>query len=129
MTCACWVVPHEQWAQMYRDAWRIQRAFFYNPTFDGLDIDAAEKEFANYLPGIASRDGLSFLFQEMMSYISVGHMFIRGGYVPRMDEITRGPAGSGLPHRARPLPDRAHLYAAPAGTRVSTHRSRSRDSR
>ncbi|MGH8181261.1 MAG: S41 family peptidase, partial [Steroidobacteraceae bacterium] len=88
------VVPHEQWAQMYRDAWRIQRAFFYNPTFDGLDIDAAQKEFANYLPGLASREGLSFLFQEMMSYISVGHMFIRGGYVPKMDEITVGLLGA-----------------------------------
>lgn len=88
------VIPHEQWAQMYRDAWRIQRAFFYNPTFDGLDLDAAEKEFAHYLPGIASRDGLTFLFEEMMSYISVGHMFIRGGYVPRMDEITVGLLGA-----------------------------------
>jgi tricorn protease len=88
------VVPREQWAQMYRDAWRIQRAFFYNPTFDGLDLDAATKEFASYLPGIASRDGLTFLFQEMMSYISVGHMFIRGGYVPRMDEITVGLLGA-----------------------------------
>lgn len=88
------VVPREQWAQMYRDAWRIQRAFFYNPTFDGLDINAAEKEFASFLPGIASRDSLSFLFQEMMSYISVGHMFIRGGYVPRMDEITVGLLGA-----------------------------------
>ncbi|MGH8280370.1 MAG: S41 family peptidase, partial [Gammaproteobacteria bacterium] len=30
-------VPAEQWAEMYRDAWRIQRAFFYNPLYDGLD--------------------------------------------------------------------------------------------
>ncbi|HEV2442894.1 MAG TPA: PDZ domain-containing protein [Steroidobacteraceae bacterium] len=88
------VVPQEEWVQMYRDAWRIQRAFFYNPNFDGLDIDAAEKEFANFLPGIASRDGLSFLFQEMMSYISVGHMFVRGGYEPKMDEVTVGLLGA-----------------------------------
>jgi tricorn protease len=94
------VVPQEEWAQMYRDAWRIQRAFFYNPTFDGLDIAAAEKEFAHFLPGIASRDSLSFLFQEMMSYISVGHMFIRGGYVPTMEEVTVGLLGAdyGIEH-------------------------------
>ncbi|MGH8318717.1 MAG: S41 family peptidase [Steroidobacteraceae bacterium] len=88
------VDPVKQWAQMYQDAWRIERAFFYNPTFDGLDLNAAEKEFASYLPGIASRDDLSFLFQEMMSYMSVGHMFIRGGYVPKMDEITVGLLGA-----------------------------------
>jgi len=88
------VVPREQWAQMYRDAWRIQRAFFYNPIFDGLDVAAAEKEFANYLPGIAGRDGLTFLFQEMMSYEAVGHMFIFGGYEPKMEEITVGLLGA-----------------------------------
>ena len=88
------VVPREEWAQMYRDAWRIERAFFYNPTFDGLDIAQAQKEFANYLPGVASRDDLSFLFSEMMSYLSVGHMFIRGGYEPKMEEITVGLLGA-----------------------------------
>jgi tricorn protease len=88
------VDPPAQWAQMYRDAWRIERAFFYNPTFDGLDIGAAEKEFASYLPGIASRDDLSFLFREMMSYLSVGHMFVYGGYVPKMREVTVGLLGA-----------------------------------
>jgi tricorn protease len=88
------VEPREQWAQMYHDAWRMERAFFYNPGFDGLDLAAAEKEFAHYLPGIASRDDLSFLFREMMSYLSVGHMFIYGGYVPKMDEITVGLLGA-----------------------------------
>lgn len=89
-----WVVPQEEWAQMYRDAWRIEHAFFYNPTFDGLDIEAAQKEFAHFLPGIASRDGLSFLFREMMSYLSVGHMFIYGGYEPKMEEVTVGLLGA-----------------------------------
>jgi tricorn protease len=86
--------PQKEWAQMYHDAWRIERAFFYNPTFDGLDIDAAEREFAHYLPGIASRDGLSFLFREMLSYLSVGHMFIQGGYVPQMEQIRVGLLGA-----------------------------------
>ena len=88
------VQPQEQWAQMYHEAWRVERAFFYNPNFDGLDIDAAEKLFAHYVPGIASRDGLSFLFREMMSYMSVGHMFIYGGYQPKMQEIKVGLLGA-----------------------------------
>ncbi|HET6724585.1 MAG TPA: PDZ domain-containing protein [Gammaproteobacteria bacterium] len=88
------VKPAEQWAEMYRDAWRIERAFFYNPLFDGLDVHAAEAEFAHYLPGIASRSGLTFLFHEMMSYMSVGHMFVRGGYHPKMEEIRVGLLGA-----------------------------------
>ncbi|HEX7341204.1 MAG TPA: PDZ domain-containing protein [Rhodanobacteraceae bacterium] len=88
------VVPNQSWTQMYHDAWRIERAFFYSPIFDGLNIAAAEKEFAHYLPGLASRQGLSFLFREMMSYMSVGHMFITGGYVPKMDEVKVGLLGA-----------------------------------
>jgi tricorn protease len=88
------VVPRRQWAEMYHDAWRIERAFFYSPIFDGLNVKAAEKEFAHYLPGIASRDALSFLFREMMSYMSVGHMFIRGGYEPKTESIEVGQLGA-----------------------------------
>ncbi|MBS0381220.1 MAG: PD40 domain-containing protein [Proteobacteria bacterium] len=88
------VDPRAQWDEMYREAWRIQRAFFYNPEFDGLDIGAAEKEFAHYLPGIASRDGLSYLFREMLSYEAVGHMFIVGGYTPKMEEVQVGLLGA-----------------------------------
>ncbi len=88
------VEPQKQWDEMYHDAWRIERSFFYNPNFDGLNINAAEKEFAAYLPGIASRDGLTFLFQEMLSYMSVGHMFIYGGTQPKMSDIKVGLLGA-----------------------------------
>ncbi len=88
------VDPHKQWVEMYRDAWRIERSFFYNPNYDGLNIDKAEKEFSAYLPGIASRDGLSFLFKEMLSYLSVGHMFIEGGAEPKMEDIRVGLLGA-----------------------------------
>ncbi len=88
------IVPHAEWADMFHDAWRIERSFFYNPHYDGLDIGAAEKEFAHYLPGIASRNGLTFLFREMLSYMSVGHEFIYGGYVPKMQEIKVGLLGA-----------------------------------
>ena len=66
-----WVVPREEWAQMYREVWRIERDFFYDPHFHGLDIALAEKRFAPYVDGIASRDDLNFLFRKMLSYLSV----------------------------------------------------------
>ena len=88
------VVPSEEWAEMYRDAWRIERAYFYSPIYDGLNIDQAEAEFAHYLPGLASRDGLSFLFREMTGYLSIGHMFIYGGHEPKMQDIHVGLLGA-----------------------------------
>jgi tricorn protease len=88
------VIPREEWNQMYHEVWRIERAFFYNPNYDGLDIDAAEKEFAAYLPGIVSRDDLNFLFREMLSYMSVGHMFVAGGHEPQVPKVNVGLLGA-----------------------------------
>lgn len=89
-----YVVPREEWKQMYREVWRIERAFFYDPHFHGLNVDAAEKEFAAYLPGVASRDDLNLLFREMLSYISVGHMFVGGGHEPQVPKISVGLLGA-----------------------------------
>ena len=73
------VVPRQEWTQMYREVWRIQRDFFYDPNHHGLDIAAAEKRFEPFLAGVGNRDDLTFLFRKMLAYISVGHMFVRGG--------------------------------------------------
>jgi len=89
-----WVVPREEWAQMYREVWRIERDFFYDPHFHGLDIALAEKRFAPYVDGIASRDDLNFLFRKMLSYLSVGHMFVRGGAEPQMQKVSVGLLGA-----------------------------------
>ncbi len=89
-----YVVPREEWAQMYREVWRIERDFFYDPHYHGLDLAAAEKTFAPYLPGIASRDDLTFLFRRMLSYLSVGHMFVRGGTEPEEHKVSVGLLGA-----------------------------------
>lgn len=88
------VVPREEWNQMYREVWRIERDFFYDPHYHGYDIAAAEKEFAAYLPGLASRDDLNFLFRQMLSYMSVGHMFVRGGAEPDTPKVNVGLLGA-----------------------------------
>ena len=89
-----YVDPKAEWAQMYREVWRIERDFFYDPHFHGLDLAAAEKAYAPYLPGIASRDDLNALFAEMTGNLTVGHMFVRGGAEPRSDKVSVGLLGA-----------------------------------
>jgi tricorn protease len=88
------VVPHDEWDQMYREVWRIERDFFYDPHYHGYDLHAAEKDFSVYLPGIASRSDLNYLFREMLSYLSVGHMFVRGGTEPETPHVSVGLLGA-----------------------------------
>jgi tricorn protease len=88
------IVPLKAWAEMYQDVWRMEHTYFYSPIFDGTPIDQVAKVFARYLPGVGSRHGLNILFREMLSYIAVGHMFVRGGMQPRTLHVGVGLLGA-----------------------------------
>lgn len=68
--------PRAEWAQMYREAFRMQRAFFYDPNYHGLDLAATERFYARYLPGLGSRQDLGYLFQEAFGNLTVGHLYV-----------------------------------------------------
>ena len=89
-----YVDPRAEWRQMYREAWRVQRDFFYDPGFHGLDIAAAEKRYAVYLDSLASRSDLNYLFQEMLGNMSVGHHNSGGGDIPQPTRYTGGLLGA-----------------------------------
>src|ERR1700761_2491875 len=88
------VNPRGEWKQMYQEAWRIERDYFYAQNYHGLDLAAAEREYAAYLPGIVSRADLNYLFLEMLGKISVGHMFVAGGDVPKVAPVSVGLLGA-----------------------------------
>jgi tricorn protease len=88
------VDPRAEWRQMYREAWRLQRDFFYAPNFHGLDLDAAERQYAKYLGGIAHRTDLNYLFNEMLGQLSVGHMYVSGGDTPEVPRVRGGLLGA-----------------------------------
>ena len=88
------VDPHAEWNQIYHEVWRIERDFFYDPHHHGLDLAQAEKTFAPYLDNVASRGDLNYLFREMLSYMSVGHMFVGGGTEPEIPKVKVGLLGA-----------------------------------
>lgn len=88
------VHPREEWEQMYREVWRIERDYFYASNYNGLDIAAAEKKYSTYLPGIVSREDLNYLFLEMLGKLSVGHMFVEGGDIPKVAPLSVGLLGA-----------------------------------
>lgn len=88
-----YVVPAKEWAQMYHETWRIERDWFYDPHYHGLDIAAAEKRFAAFLPGLASRSDFTYLTHVMLSYLSVGHLWVYGPQ-PKTDRVSVGLLGA-----------------------------------
>jgi tricorn protease len=88
------VEPAAEWKEMYHEAFRLERDFFYDPGFHGLDLAATEKKYAVYLPGVASRADLNYIFEEAMGELTVGHLFVRGGDGPEVKRIPVGLLGA-----------------------------------
>jgi tricorn protease len=89
-----YVDPRAEWQQMYREAWRVQRDFFYDPNFHGLNLKAAEEKYRPFLNGLASRADLNYLFQEMLGNMTVGHHNAGGGDSPQPTRYTGGLLGA-----------------------------------
>jgi tricorn protease len=68
--------PRAEWTEMYREAFRLQRAFFYDPGYHGLDLAATERFYARYLDRIGCRADLDYLFAEAFGNLTVGHLFV-----------------------------------------------------
>ena len=88
------VDPVVEWKQIYHEAFRIERDFFYDGSFHGLDLAATEKKYEPYLAGIAAREDLNYLFRETMGELSVGHLFVRGGEHPEVKPVQVGLLGA-----------------------------------
>ncbi|MDB6128522.1 MAG: protease [Verrucomicrobia bacterium] len=86
--------PQAEWRQMYREVWRIERDFFYDPHYHGLDLAMAEKVYEPFVDGIASRADLNYLFGEMLGQLSVQHMFVGGGAKPELKAVNVGLLGA-----------------------------------
>ncbi len=89
-----YVEPRAMWRQIYNETWRIERDFFYDPHFHGLDLDKAKKKYEPYLDGIASRGELTYLFEECLGEMTVGHMFVRDGEKPQPKHVKGGLLGA-----------------------------------
>jgi tricorn protease len=94
------VDPPAEWAQMYREVWRIERAYFYDPAFHGYDTVAAERRLAPYVGEIQSRADLNYLFQEMLTGFSIGHLRGSGGAIPNAHRVSGGLLGADYTIRA-----------------------------
>ncbi len=72
------ISPREEWKQIFHDAWRIQRDFFYDPNMHGVDWDAVREQYAAMLEDCTTREDVAFVIGEMISEINVGHAYVRG---------------------------------------------------
>jgi tricorn protease len=72
------VDPRREWAQMVRDAARLQRDYFYEPTLHGVDWEKILQRTLTQLQDATSRDDVHYLLGEMIGELNVGHAYNQG---------------------------------------------------
>ena len=73
------VVVADEWSQIFSDAWRWYRDFFYDKDMHGRDWKAIGDRYRAYLKDIRSRDQLNWVLSEMVGELCVSHTYISGG--------------------------------------------------
>jgi len=89
-----YIDPRAVWRQIYAETWRIERDFFYDPNHHGLDLVKAANKYRPYLTELASRDELTYLLNEALGELTVGHMFVSGGDRPSVARVKGGLLGA-----------------------------------
>jgi len=86
--------PRAEWRQMFHEIWQIERSFFYDPHYHGVDTAGEEAKYRPYLDQVGSRSDLNYLFQEMLSDFSIGHLRGSGGTIPHPNRVLGGLLGA-----------------------------------
>jgi len=71
--------PKEEWRQMFTEAWRLLRDYFYDPGMHGVDWPGVLAKYRPLLDRVTDRAELSDLFGEMSGELSTLHHYVYGG--------------------------------------------------
>jgi len=87
------VDPREEWKQIFREAWRIERDFYWDPGMTGHDWNKIGKRYEALLPWVAHRSDLNYIIGEMIAELSTSHTYVGGGDQPERKHIGVGLLG------------------------------------
>ena len=69
----------EDWRQIFIDAWRLERDYFYDPDMHGVDWEAVRDKYLPLVDRVTTRAELSELIGRAVGELSALHTSVRGG--------------------------------------------------
>lgn len=88
--------PREEWNQIFNEAWRLERDFFYDPNMHHVDWEGVRNRYSKLLPYCSSRRDLNYIIGEMIAELNVGHAYVGGGDIDQAKKIGVGMLGADI---------------------------------
>lgn len=73
------IEPRAEWRQIAREAWRLNRDYFYAPNYHGVDWNAVWEKYEPFLVHAATRADVGRIISGMLSELRVGHSYSTPG--------------------------------------------------
>ncbi len=89
-----YVDPMAEWKQIFREAWRFQRDYFYVDNVHGLDLDWALRTYGPWIDHVRHRSDLTYVLDILGGETAIGHSFTGGGDVPDIEKVPTGLLGA-----------------------------------
>jgi len=71
--------PRAEWRQMYDEAWRMERDFYYDPNMHGLDWTAMKEKYGRLVPYASCRQDMRYIIGELIGELNTSHTYVFGG--------------------------------------------------
>ena len=80
------ITPQEDWKQIFTDAWRMERDYFYDKNMHGVDWKAMHDKYLPLVDRVTTRNELSDLIGRFVGELSALHTSVRGGDIREDDK-------------------------------------------
>jgi len=85
--------PREEWPQIYTDAWRLFRDYFYAGNMHGVDWQGVYDQYRPMIDACATRNDVDYVLRETVAELNCGHTYVRGGPLERGSRVGVGLLG------------------------------------
>ena len=87
------MIPNEEWKQIFRDAWRLERDFFYDEGMHGVDWDDMYTRYRKLIDEAATRWDVNFVLGELIGELNASHTYKGGGDLENAKKVDVGYLG------------------------------------
>ncbi|WP_343746488.1 PDZ domain-containing protein [Chitinophaga sp.] len=86
--------PMQEWKQVFTDAWRVERDFFYDPYLHGVNWNEIKGKYNYILEGARTREEVNFVIGEMIAELNASHAYVFGGDFETQRQMNVGYLGA-----------------------------------